>query len=157
MTVDKFVSRRRFLAGLVVGATLPATASTLLAAVPALPTLIVYKDPGCGCCANWVTHMQQNGFATQVHDERDMDAVKARAGVPDALRSCHTALLGDLVIEGHVPAGDVQRAVHGSTKVHGLALPGMVTGSPGMEGGAPEHYVVVAFDAAGKTTPFATH
>ena len=124
------------------------------------PTAItVYKDPSCGCCTKWVTHLSANGFAPAVKDRSDMDALKDSMGVPVALRSCHTAVVGKYVIEGHVPAADVKRLLATTPKgVLGLAAPGMPSGSPGMETpGRADKYDVVAFSAGGKSHVFASH
>jgi hypothetical protein len=129
------------------------------AAAPKPIAITVYKDPSCGCCTKWVSHLQANGFAPDVHDRSDMDTLKDSLGVPAALRSCHTAVAGKYVIEGHVPAADVKRLL--ATKpagTLGLAAPGMPAGSPGMEMG-PRHdrYDVIAFGAKGSTNVFAQH
>jgi hypothetical protein len=122
-------------------------------------TITVYKDPSCGCCIKWVSHLQANGFSPDVHDRADMDTLKDSLGVPTALRSCHTAVVGKYLIEGHVPAADLKRLL--ATKPSGtlgLAVPGMPAGSPGMEmGGRADRYAVVAFSAAGATRVFAQH
>ncbi|MEP7085907.1 MAG: DUF411 domain-containing protein [Gemmatimonadota bacterium] len=155
------MDRRKFLAGALVGAgTLIARRAS--AAVPlrselARPPVTVYKDPSCGCCRDWVTHMEKSGFTVTAHDDRDMDALKDHYGVPSGVRSCHTALVGSYVIEGHVPAADVDRLLKEQPKVAGLAVPGMVMGSPGMEGGMSRPYTVVAFQKSGSTSPFASH
>ncbi|MBP2647837.1 MAG: hypothetical protein H6Q77_1461 [Gemmatimonadetes bacterium] len=129
-----------------------------VAATPAPRTeLVVYKSATCGCCNKWVDYLRKQGFSVVAHDTSDMTAVKAELGVPDALSSCHTAIVGGYVIEGHVPVSDIARLLKEHPKVVGLSVPGMVTGSPGMEGGVPEHYKVVAFDARGNTTVFASY
>jgi hypothetical protein len=118
----------------------------------------VYKDPTCGCCANWVGHLRKNGFAVHSADVADIQAVKAKYNVPAALRSCHTAVVNGYVIEGHVPAADVKRLL--TTRpadVVGLAVPGMPIGSPGMEGSNPQAYQVLAFDKSGRSRIFATY
>ena len=121
------------------------------------PTIItVYKSPSCGCCRKWVDYMRAQGFQVVVHDLDDLTEVKTEAGVPAKLRSCHTALVGGYAIEGHVPADLVVKLLREHPKVAGLAVPGMVSGSPGMEGGAPVHYDVVAFDRAGHTLVYAS-
>jgi hypothetical protein len=125
-------------------------------------TLTVYKDPNCGCCEQWVTHMAAAGFRPAVRDVSDLPAVKARLGVPAALHSCHTAVVDGAVIEGHVPAPDVRRFLRerprvGRVAARGLAVPGMPAGSPGMEGPPPERYAVLAFAPGGATTRFAAH
>lgn len=133
------------------------------AAVPAAPlALTVYKDPACGCCEQWVAHMAGAGFRPAVHDVADMAAVKARLGVPAPLQSCHTAQVGDVVVEGHVPAADVRRFLQARPRVgagaaRGLAVPGMPAGSPGMEGARADRYTVVAFASDGATASFAAH
>ena len=94
-----------------------------------------------------------------MHDRSDMDTLKESLGVPAALRSCHTAVAGKYVIEGHVPASDVKRLLAAKPAgTLGLAAPGMPAGSPGMEMG-PRHdrYDVIAFAAKGSTSVFAQH
>ena len=122
-------------------------------------TITVYKDPSCGCCTKWVSHLQANGFAPEVHDRSDMNALKDSLGVPPALRSCHTAVAGRYVIEGHVPAADLTRLLAAKPAgTLGLAVPGMPVGSPGMEmGDRAVAYDVVAFGPAGSTHVFAKH
>ncbi len=121
--------------------------------------ITVYKDPSCGCCKDWVTHLGKNGFAPTAKDRSDMDALKDSLGVPVALRSCHTAVVGKFVIEGHVPAADVKRFLAKPLKgAVGLAVPGMPAGSPGMEmGGRNDRYDVMSFGTDGKSRVFATH
>lgn len=123
------------------------------------PTVQVYKSPTCGCCANWVTHLQQHGFTTRVTETDDVAAIKAQRGIPARVQSCHTAVVDGYVIEGHVPAADVQRLLKERPAVVGIAVPGMPIGSPGMEvpGQKPQKYDVVAFDKQGQTRVFASH
>jgi hypothetical protein len=97
------------------------------------PQLEVWKDPNCGCCKDWVAHMQASGFAVKVHDSGN-SAARRRLGMPDKLGSCHTALVGGYAIEGHVPAREVQRLLKERPAALGLAVPGMPVGSPGMDG-----------------------
>jgi hypothetical protein len=120
------------------------------------PKVDVYKDPTCGCCGNWVVHLQRQGFATTVTDLRDMTPVKTKYHVPAQLRSCHTAVVAGYVVEGHVPATDIHRLLKERPMVVGLAVPGMPIGSPGMEGLNGKPYDVLAFDAAGKTRVYST-
>jgi hypothetical protein len=112
----------------------------------------VYKSASCECCTRWVEHMRQNGFQVETHDSEAMDSIKDVAGVPLAGRSCHTSRVGGFVVEGHVPADVIRRLLREHpADVAGLAVPGMVTGSPGMEGPYPEHYQVIAFTRDGGT------
>ena len=121
--------------------------------------LQVYKDPTCGCCALWVTHMREHGFTATVTDVADMMAIKTKLRVPSTVRSCHTASVDGYSLEGHVPAADVVRLLRDKPKVVGIGVPGMPIGSPGMEvsGTKPQAFDVVAFDASGKTHIFASH
>jgi hypothetical protein len=128
-------------------------------ATPAFATEVtVYKSPTCGCCKQWVTHMQANGFTVKAHDVADIVQYKTANGVPLMLGSCHTAIVGGYVIEGHVPASDIRRLLKERPPVRGLAVPGMPVGSPGMEqGGHKDHYNVLTFDAQGRTTVYSSH
>ena len=142
-------------------ATLGAVGGTAaLAAAPSAGApvpITVYKSPTCGCCAKWVDHMKAAGFEPTVRELDDLSEIKAGAGVPGELESCHTAIVGGYTIEGHVPAADVQRLLKEKPKVAGLSAPGMPMGSPGMEGPRKDAYDVVTFDRAGRTTVFAKH
>src|SRR5262245_771265 len=123
-----------------------------------MPTVEVFKSPTCGCCASWVKHLQAHGFTTKVTDVEDMTAVKAKYGVPGRLQSCHTAVVNGYVLEGHVPASDVQRLIKERPAVVGAAVPGMPVGSPGMEvGNTVQPYNVLTFDKQGQTTVFASY
>jgi hypothetical protein len=122
------------------------------------PTVEVFKSPTCGCCANWVKHLEANGFTTKVTDVDDITQVKAKYGVPGRLQSCHTAVVNGYVLEGHVPAADVQRLLKERPSVAGVAVPGMPIGSPGMEQGSlVQPYNVMTFDKQGQTSVFAAH
>ena len=124
-------------------------------AVVGLPKVLVYKSPSCGCCKKWVEHMKTAGFPVEVKDLEDVGPIKAELGVPAALVSCHTAVVGGYLLEGHVPADLVVNLLRDHPKVSGLAVPGMVTGSPGMEGDHQDRYDVIAFDAKGGTSVYA--
>lgn len=121
--------------------------------------ITVYKSASCGCCAKWVDHLRANGFAPTVHDEADMDAIKDDMGVPKDLRSCHTALLDKYLVEGHVPASDLQRLLKEKPAIVGLAVPGMPASTPGMAmpGDAHEPYEVLSFAKDGSKATYAKH
>jgi hypothetical protein len=125
------------------------TLITLVVSGPAFAAdMTVYKDPNCGCCSKWVKHMEAAGHSVITANTKDMDSIKAALGVPDQLRSCHTAKVDGYVLEGHVPAADVERLLSERPEARGLAVPGMPTGSPGMEipGVSPDSYEVILFD-----------
>jgi hypothetical protein len=141
-----------------VAACIPMSAAAPATHSPAAPTLItVYKDPDCGCCKAWVDYLRKHGYRIDAKDTRDMNTIKTNLGVPPSLVSCHTALVGGYIIEGHVSAEDIARLLRSKPKIAGLAVPGMPSGSPGMEGAPPVHYQVIAFTRAGKTSVFANH
>jgi hypothetical protein len=121
------------------------------------PTITVYKDPSCGCCKKWIEHLVKHGYSVDAKDTPGMTEIKRTLGVPDRITSCHTAVVNGYLIEGHVPAADIDRLLAQKPTIAGLAVPGMPMGSPGMEGGTPQRYQVLAFDKKGKTTVFASH
>ena len=113
---------------------------------------VMYRDPGCGCCMEWVKHiLEKLGATVTVRQDVPMAQVKQQRGVPADLASCHTMVVDGYVIEGHVPAGDIARLLKEKPKgVRGLAVAGMPLGSPGMEaGGRTQPYKVIAFGTAG--------
>jgi hypothetical protein len=123
-------------------------------------SVTVYKTPYCGCCKGWITHMTRAGFSPKVVEVKDLAPIRARHGVPFRLSSCHTALIGGYVVEGHVPPKDVARLLAERPKALGLTVPGMPIGSPGMEvpGGKTEAYeTLLLLDATGRTKVFARH
>jgi hypothetical protein len=155
------ISRRSFLARTAALAATGLVGRELFALAPVLPAespfVTVYKSSSCTCCAKWVDHMKANGFKTTVHDREDMDQVKDWLGVPQKVRSCHTAQVDKYLIEGHVPAADVLRLVQEKPKVAGLAIPGMPQSAPGMDMKPHQPYEVVAFQSSGTTQSFAKH
>ena len=150
MRPDLTISRRALLAGLAVSV----TASAVPVAAETLPKMTVTKDPGCGCCGAWVEHVRKAGFAVEVIESADVNRLKVRLGVPQALASCHTAEIGGYVVEGHVPADAIKRLLAQRPQARGLAVPGMPVGSPGMEvaGVEDDPYDVLLFGSAGQTT-----
>jgi len=110
------------------------------------PLVTVSKSPTCGCCAEWVDHLRDNGFRVDVNNTHNMRSVKADAGVPYSLRSCHTATVEGYSVEGHVPAADMHQMLDESPNIGGIGVAGMPAGSPGMEMGArKDAFQVMAF------------
>ncbi len=146
-------------ASTVTPATAPAltpTAAQSDATRQAMPEVVMYKAPNCDCCTGWADHLRKEGFTVVVHKRDDMDAIKTRFGVSQKLASCHTAIVDGYVIEGHVPAADVERLLKERPDIAGLTAPGMPMKSPGMQkaGQEPQGYDVLAFDKDGKATVF---
>jgi hypothetical protein len=117
----------------------------------------VFKSPSCGCCGKWIEHLQQNGFQVSIREVNDIPAARKKLGMPNRLGSCHTARIGDYVIEGHVPAADIQRLLKEKSQALGLAVPSMPPGSPGMETAKPVPYTTLLVQSDGNTSVFAKH
>ena len=152
-------SRREWLADalpwLGAGMAVAALPSMVRAAAPQGTPVEMWKDPSCGCCQDWVEHMQANGFTFTVHETGNTGA-RSRLGMPQKLGSCHTAVVGGYVLEGHVPASDVRKLLQQKPRALGLAVPGMPVGSPGMDGAVygdrrdPYDVLLVARDGSTK-------
>ena len=154
------MNRNRWLSVLIVGGVFLGSlilAGSLLKPESAFAAdLVVYKSPSCGCCKKWVQHMRENGFSVEVHEQYNVTPMKDEYGVPLRLRSCHTAKVGDYVVEGHVPADVVKRLLEERPEIAGLAVPGMPMGSPGMEGPRKDPYDVISFTRTGRTGIYAS-
>jgi len=148
-----------------------ATRRGLLLALGALPfatlgqphakvSVEVWKDPGCGCCKDWVKHMEDNGFAVKLTHGGNGE-MRARLGIPPRLASCHTALVAGYAIEGHVPAREIRRLLKEKPQAVGLSVPGMPVGSPGMDDpvyqGRKDPYDVVLVLKGGDAKVFASY
>lgn len=121
------------------------------------PVIEVYKSPTCGCCKLWMDHLKQNGFEVKAHDVSDVPAMRQQLGMPANLGACHTAKVGNYLVEGHVPAADIQRLLKEKPKAIGLAVPGMPPGSPGMESPRPVPYNTLLVEKQGTTRVYARH
>ena len=136
------MKRRNFLA---LAGTVALTPCTGFAAVS---SVILHKDPNCGCCSSWGDAFTKVGYSVRTVEEPDMDQVKERLKVPLSVRACHTAEIEGYFIEGHVPIDAVRRLLDERPPLVGLAVAGMPMGSLGM-GGSPEPYDVIAIPRDG--------
>lgn len=136
-----------------------AVPASFAATVQEAPTIQVYKAPTCACCGLWVEHLEAEGFDVETIEVNsgELVAVKQARGVDPDLMSCHTAVVGDYVVEGHVPASDIARLLEERPEIAGLAVPGMPTGSPGMEGATRDAYDVLTFGGEGERRVWASH
>lgn len=123
------------------------------------PRVVVHKSESCGCCKLWVEHMERSGFSVEVINESNLGPVKERVGVPYGKGSCHTAVVEGYFVEGHVPASDVKRLLKEKPAAKGLTVPGMPSGSPGMEvpSGQIDPYDVLLVAKDGSTSVYAHH
>lgn len=146
------MTRRMLLSGISTVAQMTWTGLTKAANSPAV---VAYRNPGCGCCEKWAEQLKAAGFEVSMQDDPDLSARRSAAGVPDDLAGCHTALMGEYVIEGHVPLADIQRLLTEKPLIKGISVAGMPMGSPGMEmGEMRDAYDVVAFAADGSRSVF---
>ena len=148
------MKRRRALTQLFAAGGLLAFPPALLAQGKAQGVQVeVWKSPTCGCCQDWITHIEAHGFRVKVNDVGNT-AARARLKVPSKLGSCHTAWVGRYAIEGHVPAADIRRLLNERPDAVGLAVQGMPYGSPGMDGPAydnrqdPYEVLLIAHDGS---------
>jgi len=152
MRTTNAISRRHLIAAALGAACAPALSS---AGAPAPSTAVeVWKDPECGCCKDWVAHLEANGFKVKVNDTGNT-AARSRLGIDSKYGSCHTAHVGGYAIEGHVPAREIKRLLSERPAAVGLAVPGMPVGSPGMDGpvygGRKDSYDVLLLARDGST------
>lgn len=124
----------------------------------ALPPVLLYRNPGCPCCEKWKGLMANAGFNMIMREDADLAARATGLGIPEKLHGCHIGTIGEYVITGHIPPGDILRLLREKPKVRGLSVPGMPAGSPGMEmGDRKDRYDVIAFRSDGSSYSFAKH
>lgn len=159
-----FKKYKRCAVALVIGSIAVTTGTSLVASErlvqmgdQQVPTITVYKNPQCGCCGRWIEHLINHGFSVAIENHRNLSAVKKNLGVPYNLRSCHSAKIGEYVVEGHVSAEDILHLLRDKPGVTGITIPGMPIGSPGMEGTINQPYNVYSFDEKGSHTVFSKH
>lgn len=147
----------RYLAGLsLLLLALPGWAGNAALDAGGIP-ITVYKNPNCGCCSMWINHLAKDGFVAEVHVVDDTRSIRSELGVPNEVVSCHTAVVGDYWVEGHVPAYLITRLLNEHPDdVAGIAAPGMPLGSPGMEHPNASTYQVVTVDKTGNVKVYAT-
>ena len=135
------------------------TAETISPVMKSKPEIVMYKPPTCECCSGWAEHMRAAGFSVIVNKSENMEMIKAMNGVSGNLSSCHTAIVDGYVIEGHVPAADVERLLKERPNITGLTAPGMPMQSPGMQakGLPPKNYKVLSFDKDGNVRVFSDY
>lgn len=135
-------------------AVLAAALGTPLLASAASPVIDVYKSASCGCCTEWVKHLEANGFTVKAINVANPSNYREKAGIPDELGSCHTGMVGGYAFEGHVPASEIKRLLAEKPKARGLAVPAMPLGSPGMEGPRRDPFDVLLVQADGRTAVY---
>ncbi|WP_261843280.1 DUF411 domain-containing protein [Aliamphritea ceti] len=121
--------------------------------------ITVYRSTTCGCCKAWVAHLREHNFAVKEVTDSEMNTVKRAFGVPQQMASCHTATVNGKLIEGHVPAQDIKRLLAADNDIRLLSVPGMPSGTPGMDmPGAPKHdFKVYAANTEGEVSVFSEY
>lgn len=117
-------------------------------------TITVYKSPTCGCCEKHVAYLRRSGFTVEVKDEQNIGSIKEQFGVPQEIASCHTAVLGEYIIEGHMPIEAIEKLIQDQPLIKGIALPGMPSGSPGMPGSKEGIFKIISFTKNGDQNVF---
>lgn len=147
------------LSGGAVAAEASAAPSLHLASAPAgAPAVMIYKNPTCACCEGWADHLRASGFRVEMKEGADLMKVKQQLGISTDMASCHTAEVGDYVLEGHVPADVIRQLLAEKPNIRGLAVPGMPAGVPGMPEAGPNRplYEIFAIEQGGGTRVYAT-
>lgn len=124
------------------------------AAWAAAPVVDVYKSATCGCCKEWIKHLEKNGFSVRTHEVDNPSDYREKFGIPQRFGSCHTGVVNGYALEGHVPAADIHRLLKQKPKAAGLAVPSMPMGSPGMEGPRQDPYDVYLVKQDGNATVY---
>ena len=149
---------RRFIA--VAALTLVVAGGTVAYLAPSeKPVVTVYMRPDCESCRNWMRYLDSRGFRTRIGAESEWPAMRARFRLPPQFRGLHTAVVDGLLIEGHVPAGEIHAvlAMPDHAHIRGLVVPGLPRGAPGLRAMSAEPYVVFAMQDSGFMRPMSTH
>jgi hypothetical protein len=136
---------------------LSALSLVIAGSVRAAPVAVtLYKNPECGCCDGYADYLRHHGFAVTAHATNDLAEISRKAGIPSDLQGCHTAFIGDYVVDGHVPVEAINKLLAERPAIKGITLPGMPAGSPGMNGEKAEPFTIYAIGQDGKSGAFMT-
>jgi len=94
----------------------------------------MYKSASCGCCVQYAPYFESYDFDLDVNAIQDMSQIKNQYNIPSDMESCHTVIIGDYFVEGHVPIEAINKLLNEMPDIDGISLPGMPSGSPGMPG-----------------------
>tara|TARA_Y100000310_G_scaffold216888_1_gene217959 strand:- start:3655 stop:4128 length:474 start_codon:yes stop_codon:yes gene_type:complete len=116
--------------------------------------ITIIKSPNCGCCSGHAAHLRKNGFDVNVKENQNMNEIKKSYNILQNLQSCHTSIVGDYFVEGHVPAEAIAKLIKSQPDIAGISLPAMPSGSPGMPGKKMGDFVIFAIHHDGSTSTF---
>jgi hypothetical protein len=117
-------------------------------------TVTLFKNPECGCCDGYADYLRHHGFTVTSKPTNDLAEISHKAGVPAELQGCHTAFIGDYVVDGHVPVEAINKLLAEHPAIKGITLPGMPEGSPGMNGEKTGPFTIYALGQDGKSSVF---
>ncbi len=134
-----------------------ASALAMTGPVRAAPVPVtLYKNPECGCCDGYADYLRHNGFTVASKPTNDLAEISRKAGIPAELQGCHTAFIGDYVVDGHVPVAAIKKLLAERPAIKGITLPGMPPGSPGMTGEKAEPFTIYAVSKDAKPSVYMT-
>jgi hypothetical protein len=134
-----------------------ASALALIGPAHAEPvSVILYKNPECGCCDGYADYLRHNAFTVTAKATTELSEISRKAGIPSDLQGCHTAFISNYVVDGHVPVEAIKKLLGERPSIKGITLPGMPEGSPGVYGKKTGSFTVFAVDADGKPNVFMT-
>ncbi|MBI5622010.1 hypothetical protein HY933_04065 [Candidatus Falkowbacteria bacterium] len=116
--------------------------------------VVLYKSPTCGCCGNYVGYLKSKKYDIEIKNVDDINTVKAEYSIPAGLSSCHTSVIGDYVVEGHVPIEAIDKLLTEKPDILGIALAGMPAGSPGMPGQKTDVFTIYSIAKDGSSQVF---
>lgn len=143
-----------FIGLLVLGSFVGKSGGKISAEIAKNTKVTVYKTVTCGCCANYVSYLKRAGFDVEVKNVNDLNEIKLKYGVPGEVQSCHTSVVGNYVVEGHIPMEAISKLMNERPAIAGIGMPGMPAGSPGMPGAKTLPFTIWSFDQSGKTSEF---
>lgn len=113
-----------------------------------------YKSINCGCCDVHANYIDSKGFDTKVNNLQDVSGIKAQYNIPSELQSCHTVVIGDYFVEGHIPVEAINKMLEEQPDIAGIAMPGMPAGSPGMPGAKTRDFIIYSVNHDGSYQEF---
>lgn len=150
MNLKKFL----FAAILSAAIILAGCASTKLSPELAGSKVTVFKSATCGCCGVFSKYMENKGYSVDIQTTEEMSQIKQKYDIPAYLQSCHTSVVGNYFVEGHIPSEAIEKLLTEKPDIAGIAMPGMPPGSPGMPGGKQGTWTIHAIHHDGSVTEF---
>lgn len=148
---------RHVMKAFAIAAGIAVTAPAVAAAAAPKPMVTLFKNPQCSCCESYAEYLRNSGYEVKVVMSHDLPLIRQRQGISGELEGCHTSLVGGYFVEGHIPAEHVDRLLTERPEIHGISLPGMPPGTPGMGGPKAGPYTIYALAPNGSASVFAVY